>query len=102
MWFVLLSILLALIFRTQLGTCVMKPREKGGVVDPRLNVYGIEGLKVADLSICPTNVACVSLFLPFTACRTYVCPYQNTYSTAITVGEKAATIIAEDLGVKGV
>jgi hypothetical protein len=25
----------------------MKPREKGGVLDSRLNVYGVEGLKVA-------------------------------------------------------
>ena len=25
----------------------MKPREKGGVLDSRLNVYGTQGLKVA-------------------------------------------------------
>ena len=25
----------------------MKPREEGGVVDCKLNVYGVEGLKVA-------------------------------------------------------
>lgn len=25
----------------------MKPRERGGVVDSRLNVYGLKGLKVA-------------------------------------------------------
>lgn len=25
----------------------MKPREQGGVVDSRLNVYGVQGLKVA-------------------------------------------------------
>ena len=25
----------------------MKPREEGGVVDSKLNVYGVEGLKVA-------------------------------------------------------
>lgn len=25
----------------------MMPREQGGVVDARLNVYGVEGLKVA-------------------------------------------------------
>ena len=25
----------------------MKPREQGGVLDPRLNVYGVENLKVA-------------------------------------------------------
>ncbi|KAH9055340.1 GMC oxidoreductase-domain-containing protein, partial [Lactarius vividus] len=33
-----------------LGTCAMKPREQGGVVDAKLNVYGVRGLKVADLA----------------------------------------------------
>ncbi|PIL25969.1 hypothetical protein GSI_11723 [Ganoderma sinense ZZ0214-1] len=64
-----------------LGTCAMKGREKGGVVDSRLNVYGVEGLKVADMSICPSNVAA------------------NTYSTAVVIGEKAAVIIGEELGI---
>ncbi|RDX41074.1 alcohol oxidase-like protein [Lentinus brumalis] len=64
-----------------LGTCAMKAREKGGVADERLNVYGVKGLKVADLSICPANVGA------------------NTYSTAIIVGEKAAVIVAEELGI---
>lgn len=46
-----------------LGTCSMAPREgnsivKHGVLDERLNVHGVEGLKVADLSICPDNVGC--------------------------------------------
>jgi len=67
-----------------LGTCSMKQREKGGVVDKRLNVYGTQCLKVADISIAPSNVAA------------------NTYSTAATIGEKAATIIAEELGINGV
>ncbi|KAJ6532029.1 GMC oxidoreductase-domain-containing protein [Mycena capillaripes] len=67
-----------------LGTCAMKPRAKHGVVDSRLNVYGVKNLKVADLSIAPTNVA------------------SNTYNSALVVGEKAAMIIAEDLGIKGV
>jgi alcohol oxidase len=62
----------------------MKPRSRGGVVDSRLNVYGAQGLKVADLSIGPGNVAA------------------NTYSTALVIGEKAAVIIAEELGIKGV
>ncbi|RDX47581.1 alcohol oxidase-like protein [Lentinus brumalis] len=64
-----------------LGTCAMKPRDNNGVVDSRLNVYGVDGLKVVDLSICPGNVAA------------------NTYSTAVVVGEKAAAIIGQDLGV---
>ena len=34
----------------ELGTCAMKPRENGGAVDPKLNVYGVEGLKVAGQS----------------------------------------------------
>ena len=62
----------------------MKPRERGGVVDPRLNVYGVQGLKVADMSIAPSNVAA------------------NTYSTALVIGEKAAMMIAEELGIEGV
>jgi len=64
----------------------MKLRDRGSVdvVDSRLNVYGIKGLKVADLSICPTNVAA------------------NTYSTALVIWAKAAVIIAEELGIKGV
>lgn len=46
-----------------LGTCSMAPREgnsivKHGVLDERLNVHGVKGLKVADLSICPDNVGC--------------------------------------------
>ncbi|KAF8263965.1 alcohol oxidase-like protein [Lactarius quietus] len=67
-----------------LGTCAMKPREQGGVVDAKLNVYGVRGLKVADMSIAPGNVSA------------------NTYGTALVIGEKAAVIIAEELGIKGV
>jgi alcohol oxidase len=41
----------------KLGTCPMKPREQGGVVDSSLNVYGTQNLKVVDLSIAPSNVS---------------------------------------------
>ncbi|OAX37943.1 alcohol oxidase [Rhizopogon vinicolor AM-OR11-026] len=64
-----------------LGTCAMKPEEDQGVVDDRLNVYGVTNLKVADLSIVPKNIG------------------TNTYSTALLIGEKGAMIIAEDLGI---
>ncbi|KAJ6542897.1 GMC oxidoreductase-domain-containing protein [Mycena capillaripes] len=67
-----------------LGTCAMRPRQESGVVDPRLNVYGVRNLKVADLSIAPLNVGA------------------NTYHTALMVGEKAALIIAEELGIRNV
>lgn len=71
-----------------LGTCSMAPKEgnsivKHGVLDERLNVHGVKGLKVADLSICPDNVGC------------------NTYSTALLIGEKCAMLVAEDLGYSG-
>lgn len=65
-----------------MSTCSMKAREKGGVVDKDLNVYGTTGLKVADLSICPENVGA------------------NTNNTALVVGEKAAVIIARELGIE--
>ncbi|ETS85863.1 hypothetical protein PFICI_03888 [Pestalotiopsis fici W106-1] len=64
-----------------LGTCKMAPREEQlGVVDERLNVYGVKGLKIADLSIAPRNVSA------------------NTNNTALTIGEKAADLIIQDLG----
>ncbi|KAI9694261.1 MAG: Alternative oxidase, mitochondrial precursor [Bogoriella megaspora] len=71
-----------------LGTCSMAPKNgnsvvKHGVLDERLNVHGVKGLKVADLSICPDNVGC------------------NTYSTALLIGEKCAVLTAEDLGYSG-
>ncbi|KAL7800328.1 GMC oxidoreductase domain-containing protein [Trichoderma ceciliae] len=63
-----------------LGTCKMAPKEKGGVVDNHLNVYGTVGLKLCDLSIAPENVGA------------------NTNNTALIVGEKGADIIAKELG----
>lgn len=36
-----------------MSTCAMKKRELGGVVDERLNIYGVEGLKVVGELICP-------------------------------------------------
>ncbi|KAJ7033595.1 GMC oxidoreductase-domain-containing protein [Mycena alexandri] len=67
-----------------LGTCAMKPRDASGVVDSRLSVYGVKNLKVADMSIAPLNVGA------------------NTNNTALIIGEKAAILIAEDLGINGV
>lgn len=63
-----------------LGTCKMAPREEGGVVDASLSVYGVEGLKVADMGIAPGNVGA------------------NTNSTALLIGEKAAEIFIKELG----
>ncbi|KAF2007336.1 GMC oxidoreductase [Amniculicola lignicola CBS 123094] len=38
------------------GTCAMLPREKGGVVDSELRVYGTTNVRVVDASIFPTHV----------------------------------------------
>ncbi|KAK4122315.1 GMC oxidoreductase [Parathielavia appendiculata] len=65
-----------------LGTCKMAPRERGGVVDASLGVYGVEGLKIADMSIVPRNVAA------------------NTNNTALAIGEKAADIFLRELGLE--
>jgi alcohol oxidase len=62
-----------------LGTCKMAPREEDGVVDASLNVYGVSGLKIADMSVPPENVG------------------GNTNNTAMIIGEKAADIIIAEL-----
>ncbi|KAI1772202.1 GMC oxidoreductase-domain-containing protein [Hypoxylon cercidicola] len=66
-----------------MGTCRMAPREKSGVVDPSLSVHGVRGLKVADMSIAPSNVAA------------------NTNNTAMAIGERAADIFIKELGLSG-
>lgn len=39
------------------GTCKMGTRENSGVVDHRLRVHGINGLRVVDASIMPTIIS---------------------------------------------
>jgi len=47
---------LGTVFHTA-GACSMLPREKGGVVDPTLKVYGTANVRVVDLSIVPLHFA---------------------------------------------
>lgn len=96
----------------------MKPREQAGVVDSSLSVYGIQNLKVAgtshwlgydcqltnllDMSIAPSNVGANTYN---TASATPSIPYLARLLTSryrLVIGEKAAVIIASELGIKGV
>ena len=59
-----------------MGTCRMGPTsDPTAVVDSRLRVHGVEGLRVADASIFPTM------------------PSANTNASSMVVGEKAADLV---------
>jgi alcohol oxidase len=62
-----------------LGTCKMAPLDQMGVVDANLNVYGVPGLRIADISIAPGNVGA------------------HPNNAALTIGERAASIFIQAL-----
>ncbi|KAF9449471.1 GMC oxidoreductase [Macrolepiota fuliginosa MF-IS2] len=49
-----------LTFRYTLGSASMLPKEKNGVVETKLKVYGTKPLRVVDLSIVPLHLRCHS------------------------------------------
>ncbi|EDU46520.1 choline dehydrogenase [Pyrenophora tritici-repentis Pt-1C-BFP] len=62
------------------GTVRMLPEDKGGVVDERLRVYGVDGLRVIDCSIVP------------------ILPDANILASIYMVAEKGADMVREDNG----
>lgn len=57
------------------GACSMLPKVHGGVVDPKLKVYGTSNIRVADISVIPLHFA------------------SHTQATVYAIGEQAADII---------
>ena len=60
------------------STCMMGPDSRTAVVDPRLRVYGVQGLRVIDSSIFPTITS------------------GNTNAPTVMVAEKGAAMLRED------
>ncbi|KAL5383688.1 hypothetical protein DPSP01_005793 [Paraphaeosphaeria sporulosa] len=60
------------------GTCAMAPRDKGGVVDAELRVFGVDGLRIVDASVFP--------FIP----------QSNLQSLVYAVAERAGDMIKAD------
>ena len=58
----------------------MKPRCDGGVVDSKLKVYGVQGLRIVDASIMP------------------LVPDQHTQGPVYMIAEKAASLIRSEYG----
>lgn len=66
-----------------LGTCSMVSKDKGGVVDERLRVHGVKGLRVCDASVAP------------------LMPSSHIVAVVYAIAEKGAELISEDLGLQG-
>lgn len=64
------------------GSCSMMPRDMGGVVDPKLRVYGTRNLRVCDASVIP------------------LIPRANPQAAVYGVAEHGASIIKASLGIK--
>jgi len=60
------------------GSCRMGPDPADSVVDARLRVHGVQGLRVIDASIMPTI------------------PSSNTMAAAIMIGERGSDLVLED------
>ncbi|KAL0930316.1 choline dehydrogenase [Colletotrichum truncatum] len=63
-------------------TAAMVPKEKGGVVDTQMRVYGVKGLRVIDVSYWPMVMTAA--------------PTATTYAS----GEKIADVIKKEYGIK--
>jgi len=81
-----------------MGTLAMLPKADGGAVSPKLKVYGLQNVRVADASIIPIQLATHPQGTVRLSLCMQPCCVLSFHVQIYGIGEKAADLICQDYG----